>query len=50
MTLPTDLPSALSMLGELVHDDRLALGLQTVGVVLLLSYVITWGLLKVTRR
>ena len=40
MTLPSDLGSAMAMLGELVHDDRLAYGLWTVFGVLVFSGVI----------
>jgi hypothetical protein len=51
MTLPADLPSAMAMLGELVHDPNLVLGLQTVAVILLFSGVIAWAIVsKVAHR
>lgn len=49
MTMPTSFDGAVAMLGELVRDDNLILGMQTVGIVLLFAGVLTWALLRIAR-
>jgi hypothetical protein len=50
MNLPTTLPDALALLGQLVHDPNLLLGLATVAVVLIGSGAITAVLLSMWVR
>lgn len=50
MILPQSLPEAMTMLGELVHDDRLAYGLAAFAAVLVVSGLLTWLLLGRVHR
>lgn len=48
--MPSNLSDAMALLGSLVGDANLALGLQTVAVILVGAGAITFALLTVTRR
>ena len=46
---PTTFDGAVAMLGSLVHDGNLWLGLGTVAAVLVASGILTWVLLTIGR-
>ena len=50
MTLPSTLPDALAMLGQLVADPNLVLGLQTVALVLVGSGLVAAAILRWAHR
>ena len=49
MTMPTTLPDALAMLGALLRDPNLSLGLVTVAIVLVFAAALAWLLAPVRR-
>ena len=49
MTLPADLPTALDMLGALLRDPNLSLGLVTVAIILVFAAALAWLLAPVRR-
>ncbi len=48
--MPTTLPDAMALLGTLVQDPRLVIGIQTVALVLLGSGVITAAIIHGWNR
>ena len=49
MTLPSDLPTAMAMLGALLRDPNLVTGLVTVAIVLVFAAALAWLLAPVRR-
>lgn len=50
VTFPTSWDAAIAEIGTLVRDPNLVTGLTTVGIVLLVSGVATWALLRIGAR
>jgi hypothetical protein len=50
MTLPATLPDAIALLGNLLSDGNLWLGLGTVAVVLVVSGVAAWAVVRIGSR